>query len=154
MEGYQQLSGEERTRIDVLLKEGVGIRGIGRRLKRAASTISREVSRNGNVDGTYYAVSAQGRANLSQRGRPAKVLLAYTRMVLGVRKVRPRLDAPTNCWALPPGASRIDVVPRNNLPFHLRQPEPLAEIVAEPAQATCPAAPEFGTASRDACATR
>ena len=70
MEGYQQLSCAERTRIDVLLEEGVGIRGIGRRLKRAASTISREVSRNGNVDGTYYAVSAQGRANLSQRGRP------------------------------------------------------------------------------------
>ena len=74
MEGYHQLSCEERTRIEVLLEEGVGIRGIARRLTRAASTISRELSRNGNVDGTYRGASAQGRANLGQRGRPQKLL--------------------------------------------------------------------------------
>src|ERR1700677_2514643 len=42
---YRRLSEVERVGIMVMLREGLGVRAIGRRLGRPASTISREIAR-------------------------------------------------------------------------------------------------------------
>jgi IS30 family transposase len=47
------LSGDERVMIGDLLAAGDGVRAIARKLGRAASTISRELRRNGGKDGRY-----------------------------------------------------------------------------------------------------
>jgi len=68
--GYQQLSRDERLRIEHMLEERCGRRQIARRLKRSPSTICRELKRNGNADGSYRAASAHSRARAAPRGRP------------------------------------------------------------------------------------
>jgi IS30 family transposase len=70
MRGYQQLSRDERVRIAHMVEEGGSLRGMARRLNRAASTIGRELKRNRNADGSYRAVSAHSRARAAPRGRP------------------------------------------------------------------------------------
>src|SRR3972149_8794571 len=70
MRGYQQLSRDERLRIEHMLEDCPGPRQIARRLKRPPSTICRELKRNGNADGSYRAVSAHSRARAAPRGRP------------------------------------------------------------------------------------
>lgn len=62
------LGQDERIRIADLRQEGVSIRQIGRQLGRAASTISRELRRNG-VSGDYGPFQAHRRAML-RRARP------------------------------------------------------------------------------------
>ena len=47
------LSEEERVQIADLRGEGLGVREIARQLGRCASTVSRELSRNGADDGSY-----------------------------------------------------------------------------------------------------
>lgn len=54
---YQHLTETARYQIQTLLREGVSLRGIGKRLDCCASTISREVRRNGDGNG-YYAKAA------------------------------------------------------------------------------------------------
>ena len=44
---YSQLSYEERQTIAISREQGLGIRAIARVLNRSASTISREITRNG-----------------------------------------------------------------------------------------------------------
>ncbi|WP_249019639.1 IS30 family transposase [Conexibacter sp. S30A1] len=53
------LSEEERVQIADLRGEGLGVREIARRIGRCASTVSRELSRNGGEDGSYRPHGAQ-----------------------------------------------------------------------------------------------
>ena len=70
MEGYQQIRQEERIRIGHMREEGATSAAIAERLGRHRSTVCRELRRNGNVDGSYHAVSAQQRVRGRPRGRP------------------------------------------------------------------------------------
>lgn len=56
---YEQLSYEDRILIAHLKKERLGVRAIARRMGRSASTISRELARNGPRAGSYGAVASQ-----------------------------------------------------------------------------------------------
>lgn len=73
------LSLEEREEIAVLLVQGISLREIGRRLKRAASTISREVRRNAATRSggfNYRATTAQWHAERAAlRPKVAKLAL-------------------------------------------------------------------------------
>ena len=46
MEGYHQLSLDEREQLYLLRQEGISLRQIAHRMKRCVSTISREIRRN------------------------------------------------------------------------------------------------------------
>jgi transposase, IS30 family len=71
--GGRYLSLAEREEIAVGVAAGLGVREIGRRLGRAASTVSREIARNGRR-GVYRAVAAQARAEArARRPKPAKL---------------------------------------------------------------------------------
>jgi transposase, IS30 family len=71
--GGRYLSLEEREEIAVGVAAGLGAREIGRRLGRPASTVSREVARNGSGRG-YRATAAQARAEArARRPKPAKL---------------------------------------------------------------------------------
>ena len=71
--GGRYLSLEEREEIAVGVAAGLGPREIGRRLGRPASTVSREVARNGSGRG-YRATAAQARAQArARRPKPAKL---------------------------------------------------------------------------------
>jgi IS30 family transposase len=71
--GGRYLSLAEREEIAVGVAAGLGLREIGRRLGRPASTVSREVSRNSRR-GRYRAVAAQARAAArARRPKPAKL---------------------------------------------------------------------------------
>ena len=71
------LSFKEREEIALLKAQGHGVREIGRRLNRAASTISREVRRNAATRGggfEYRAINAQWHSDRSaRRPKPAKL---------------------------------------------------------------------------------
>jgi len=71
------LSFAEREEITVLNEKGYSMREIGRRLKRAASTISRELDRNAATHAggmAYRATTAQWHADRSaRRPKPAKL---------------------------------------------------------------------------------
>ena len=54
---YKQLSYEERIQIDLLYRNGVSIRGIGKLLERSPNTISREL-REKKVKGIYLPKKA------------------------------------------------------------------------------------------------
>lgn len=66
---YQQLTSQERDQMAVWLAEGHGVREIGRRLDRCASTISREVERNGPRirRRAYLSQAAQRRSEQRRR---------------------------------------------------------------------------------------
>lgn len=67
---YCHLSSEERYVISHLVLYGLSLREIGRRLKRNASTISREIKRNRPTyadDAVYWYEPAQGFANQRKR---------------------------------------------------------------------------------------
>lgn len=70
----QALSLHEREEISRCLAKGLRIRAIARRLRRSASTVSREILRNGGRSG-YRAARADDRAWESAK-RPKKSLLA------------------------------------------------------------------------------
>jgi IS30 family transposase len=74
----RRLSFEEREKIGLLIAQGHSIREIGRRLDRAASTISRELDRNAATHGggfAYRATTAQWHADRSaRRPKPAKLV--------------------------------------------------------------------------------
>ena len=56
---YRQLSAEERVKIETLAGEGHSRKAIAKRLGRAQSTISREMSRNREGDQPYGAARAE-----------------------------------------------------------------------------------------------
>jgi IS30 family transposase len=70
------LSHAQREEIAVLHVQGLGVREIGRRIGRPHSTVSRELARNSNRDGSYRALSAQRRAeDRARRPKPGKLAL-------------------------------------------------------------------------------
>jgi IS30 family transposase len=70
---YKQLNQDERFRIAALKCERLGIREIGRRIGRSASTVSREIRRNAYpTDGSYKAAHADRMAS-GRRRRGRKV---------------------------------------------------------------------------------
>ncbi|MHA6851823.1 helix-turn-helix domain-containing protein, partial [Ralstonia pseudosolanacearum] len=54
MKKYKHLSAEERAVIMIEHRKGSSVRGIARLLGRNASTISRELVRNGNTAARHY----------------------------------------------------------------------------------------------------
>ena len=70
MSGYSHLTAAERDRIADLKADGLSLRGIGRALGRAASTISREFRRNALDSGAYRPHVADG-AYMLRRQRAA-----------------------------------------------------------------------------------
>ncbi|GAB3784897.1 IS30 family transposase [Nocardioides ungokensis] len=68
------LSPAEREEIAILHAQQHGVREIARRIGRPHSTVSRELARNRNVDGTYRAGTAQARAERrARRPKPGKL---------------------------------------------------------------------------------
>jgi IS30 family transposase len=83
---YVQLSLRERDRVAILRAQGVSLREIGRRIRRDASTISREIRRNGGqIYDAYGGGKAHQRATARKRaaGRRERLktpgLRAYVR---------------------------------------------------------------------------
>ena len=70
MSGYSHLTAEERDRLAGLIADGLSLRLIARALGRAASTISRELRRNGLDSGAYRPHVADG-AYMLRRQRTA-----------------------------------------------------------------------------------
>lgn len=64
---FTQLSHEERVRLEVLLRQGLSLRAIGRELNRAVSTLSREVKRNASGRRHYRASKAQQKTEVRHR---------------------------------------------------------------------------------------
>lgn len=75
---YKQLNAEERATIMLMRQEGSGLRAMGRFLKRAPSTISRELARNSDCKSGYIASQAGAQAS-RLRAKPRKAL----KLVLG-----------------------------------------------------------------------
>jgi len=73
---YKQLDYRQRETIAIGLQQGLSIRAIARMLKRAASTISRELARN--QPGPHYSChfAQQRRDRRRRQGRPAPKLVA------------------------------------------------------------------------------
>ena len=72
---YRHLSAEEREQIAIGLAQGCSVRAIARTLQRPASTISREIQRNGEAAGRYGGVVAHRVAQERRRRarRPARL---------------------------------------------------------------------------------
>ena len=72
---YRQLQPEERMRIEIWKAENVSLQDMSRRLGRAPSTVSRELSRNADAAKGYAAMSAQAaRMRRRQATRPGRKL--------------------------------------------------------------------------------
>jgi IS30 family transposase len=74
---YQHLSSEERAMIALELQRGTSLNEIARNLQRNASTVSRELSRNGVVRGRRYDATTAASAYRDRRllcGRRAKLV--------------------------------------------------------------------------------
>ena len=82
---HRYLSLIERQRIASLKGQGVGVREIGRRLERSASTVSRELRRNtlSHDKGIYDANLAQARAR-ARGARPGRTRLANDEVLRSV----------------------------------------------------------------------
>ena len=82
---YCQLTLQEREVISQMHFSGVDPTAIGRRLRRTASTISRELRHNGSGD-NYQAVSAQRRAECRRRERQVSRKMDSTEINSTVRE--------------------------------------------------------------------
>ncbi|MFF0609047.1 helix-turn-helix domain-containing protein [Nocardia tengchongensis] len=67
-----RLSDEDRQRIAAGLAEGLGYAEIGRRLRRPASTVMREVTRNGGPDDYRAAQAHNATRERARRHKPAR----------------------------------------------------------------------------------
>jgi IS30 family transposase len=70
---YKQLSAEERATIMLMIRDGKGVREVGRFLKRSPSTILREADRNLGTESEYDA-SLAGEQAIRLRIKPRKAL--------------------------------------------------------------------------------
>ena len=61
MSHYTHFTTEEREKSRVMLEQGFSVRAIARTLKRSPSSVSRELRRNSNKDGSYSAHAADKR---------------------------------------------------------------------------------------------
>lgn len=69
---FTQLQESERTKIEVLLQQGMSISAIARALERSVSTISREIKRNGPK--LYRASRAHYFTGLRHRNKPKRIV--------------------------------------------------------------------------------
>src|SRR5919197_5240330 len=91
---YEQLSLEERIRVNLLLKEGKSQRAIAGALGRSPSTISREVARNSRATNQYAAGYEPSRAeDRAQRRRHWDARFKLSRDPQLRAHVRQRLEA-------------------------------------------------------------
>lgn len=100
------LSFTEREEIALLKAQGHSIQEVGRRLGRAASTISRELRRNASTRGgglEYRATTAQWHADRSaRRSKPAKLVLNAALRAYVEERLAGRVAAPTGASAAGP----------------------------------------------------
>jgi len=80
---YQQLQPEDRVTISSLKQQNYGIRAIARVLKRPASTISRELRRNGSAE-EYHSVKAQQASRQRRRQSRPQPKLQVDSVLFGV----------------------------------------------------------------------
>lgn len=121
---YRQLQPEERMRIEIWKAENVSLQDMSRRLGRAPSTVSRELSRNADAAKGYAAMSAQG-AHAATPVHPPGTQAQHGRRAVGrgaadagLEVVAPgnRRYAQANLPCRPPPPC----VPRDHLQRHLR----------------------------------
>jgi len=93
---YQQLRLEERIEVQMQVERGLSARAIARALKRAASTVSREMRRNG-----WQRVERAGRVGRPPKPVPYSASEAHCRTVRLASKprVERKLVAGTAAWA-------------------------------------------------------
>lgn len=80
-----QLSMEEREVVSQMLAAGESQKSIAARLGRARSTIGRELVRNAEENGSYWALAAQRKAEARRRNRPLVRKLARPELNAAVR---------------------------------------------------------------------
>jgi IS30 family transposase len=80
---YQQLQPEDRVTISSLKQQNYGIRAIARMLRRPASTISRELRRNGS-SGHYGSAEAQQACQRRRRQSRPQPKLHVDGLLFGV----------------------------------------------------------------------
>ena len=133
---YQQLQPEDRITIASLIQQRYSIRGIARRLGRSASTISREIRRNGAASDGYSSQRAQRqcrqRRHCAQPSRklhpdgilwhlvlyflrlhwsPEQVALIFARLYPKGHELRVSHETIYNCiYALPVGELRKELI--------------------------------------------
>lgn len=89
---FQQLREEERTKIEVLLQQGLSMRAISRQLNRPVSTISREIKRNGPLK--YTACKAQYFTNKRHRQKRKHTVFDQSMMKYIDRHLRKKKWSP------------------------------------------------------------
>ena len=87
MSHYHHISIEEREKILILLKEGKSIRAIAIVLRRAASSISREIMRNTKYKAGYSAVEAEKKYRQRRKRCRREILLENTERLELVRSL-------------------------------------------------------------------
>lgn len=104
------LSMYEREVIEVHLRRGEAICVIARHVQRAASTICREVRRNGGGDGLYRAREAQARARERRRAAPRRTRWESAELREHVQaRLRRKWSPEQIAHTLPSGLGRISV---------------------------------------------
>jgi IS30 family transposase len=83
--GYKRLTEEEREELIVYLNRGVSLRQIGKILGRNASTISREINRNGGRT-KYRNVKAQQKAERNKKNKRRRTILKSYALQIEVEK--------------------------------------------------------------------
>ena len=76
MSHYTHFTTEEREKSRVMLEQGFSVRAIARTLKRSPSSVSRELRRNANKDGSYSAYAADRRYKQRRKNCGRKPILA------------------------------------------------------------------------------
>ena len=76
MSHYTHFTTEEREKSRVMFEQGFSVRAIARTLKRSPSSVSRELRRNANKDGSYSAHAADRRYKQRRKNCGRKPILA------------------------------------------------------------------------------
>ncbi len=84
---YSQLSYEERQTIAISREQGLGIRAIARVLNRSASTISREITRNGGGAAYSCRFAQQRHVRKRRHGQPPPKLVAGNTLFTSVQSL-------------------------------------------------------------------
>lgn len=123
-----QLSMEERETISQMFAAGFLRKEIAARLGRARSTIGRELKRNGESDGRYWAVAAQRKTAERRRKRPLirKLQRSEVQAVVRSRLVRG--------WSPDLIAGRLKVTRPGDPRFHLSPQTIYDSIRQDPAR--------------------
>ena len=88
MKKRKKLDFTERLKIEDLYRQGLGITAIAKRIKRASSTVSREIKRNSSgQEYMAHMASQQARTRLSEsRSVPRKMTQAFKKKLKALLK--------------------------------------------------------------------